>query len=585
LLARLDKSIAYITAHPQYKDSATYLARFKQCQNRAMTLVKLHVVNTLKSATHNVLTQVQGNAEETAGPEASFTLFYGRFRMHAPRIKALMSEIEARGATNEDYSALLEECYGCYASQRSSLLIESVRKRVATIMSENINNLPHMTRTGCAYMVRMCSNEQQLYDHFFSSTGAALFELLESLATVLYEALRPLFIASTINLDNLVELCSVLKSEVSDHTAAGNTPAFLSVAEQMLQDVQQRLAFRTQAYTQSDITGYMPSPSDLDYPKKLTVAPVAAAAAAMPAAGAAGVALADGAVPPAVPPSPTKAADGVTAMTETWYPTLPHTLLLLSKLYRSVERGVFEGLAQELVYGCLESLVTGYTSISKLKGSVHGQLFLIKHLLILRDQIAPFEGSFSARETNVDFAGFFTGLRTGLQDLVSQRDKLFSFTDNSFLGFLVNSTPQVLETHSDSRELMDQRLKAVCTEYIQFQVKETCGKIASFLVMVDAMAADKRASLGGHANTTAEKTRGVVVEFDKVLRSHGGVVKEQLTTYLDNAKTEQIIMASIKNGVLDVYQKFLIVVTAGYSAEDAAIISPPTIEQVRMTFG
>jgi hypothetical protein len=38
---------------------------------------------------------VQGKAEE--GPEASFTLFYGKFRMHAPRIKTLMSEIERRG--------------------------------------------------------------------------------------------------------------------------------------------------------------------------------------------------------------------------------------------------------------------------------------------------------------------------------------------------------------------------------------------------------------------------------------------------------------------------------------------------------
>jgi conserved oligomeric Golgi complex subunit 3 len=290
---------------------------------------------------------------------------------------------------------------------------------------------------------------------------------------------------------------------------------------------------------------------------------------------------------PTAPASPTKQLNaGLSAMTEMWYPTLPRTLLLLSKLYRSVERGVFEGLAQELVYGCLESLATGYTSISKLKGNIHGQLFLIKHLLILRDQIAPFEGSFSARETNVDFAKFFTGLRSGLQDLVTQRDKLFSFAgDNSFLGFLVNSTPQVLETHSDSRELMDQRLKSVCTEYIQFQIKETCGKLASFLVMVDAMAEAKRTTLGGQTNTAAEKTRAVVVEFDKALRARGGLIKNQLSIYLANQKTEHIIVASIKNGVLDVYQKFSSVVTAGYSPEDIAIISPPTMEQVRMTFG
>ena len=566
--------------------------------------------------------------------------YYPPMRRHAPRIKALMSEIEIRGETNEDYSSLLAECYGCYVAQRTALLLEPVQKKVAEIIASNSSSLPGMTRAGCAYMIRICNNEQQLYGHFFSTAGPALDELLETLATVLYESLRPLFIATAINLDNLVELCSVLKSEVTNESARSDANAFLSVAEQMLQDVQQRLAYRTQTYTQSDITGYMPTPTDLDYPKKLTEAAAAAAASAATARGApvgAGAAAAAGTAPTpaaaaavtppagtepatAATPTPTTtpeaaaatpsaeaAAAGARAGTsspsksnagvdqeepsvlsaeyyKTWYPTLPRTLLLLSKLYRSVERGAFEGLAQELVYGCLESLATGHATIGQRRGAVHGQLFLIKHLLILRDQIAPFEGSFSARETNVDFGAFFSGLRGGLQELVAQRDKLFSLTDNSLIGFLVNSTPQVLETNSDSRELMDQRLKKVCTEYIQLQTKATCGPVASFLVMLDALPEAARSKLGELPAATGEKTRAVVVEFDKLIRSKGGVIKQQLALYLSNAKTEQIIATSIKNGVLEVYGKFLALLTAGYTAEDIAIISAPSIEQVRMTF-
>ena len=549
--------------------------------------------------------------------------------MHAPRIKALMSEIEARGQTNEDYSALLDECYSCYVAQRTALLLEPVQKKVAMIIATSNSGLPHMTRSGCAYMIRICNNEQQLYSHFFSTAGPALDELLETLATVLYEALRPLFIATTINLDNLVELCSVLKSEVTNESARSDGNAFLTVAEQMLQDVQQRLAYRTQAYSQSDISGYMPTPADLDYPKKLAeppaavsaleASPAAAAAAASPVPESAPATPAAAAVPPenaaapapapatpATPATPTAGKEAGAAATptsggsgadssgepsvlsaeyyKTWYPTLPRTLLLLSKLYRSVERGAFEGLAQELVYGCLESLSTAHTTISQRRGPVHGQLFLIKHLLILRDQIAPFEGSFAARETNVDFGAFFSGLRGGFQELVAQRDKLFSLTDNSLMSFLVNSTPQVLETYSDSRELMDQRLKKVCTGYIQLQTKNTCGPVASFLVMVDALPAATRAKLGDYPAATAEKTRAVVVAFDKLIRSQGGLIKQQLALYLSNVKTEQIIVTSIKNGILEVYEKFLTVLAAGYTAEDIAITSAPSIEQVRMTF-
>lgn len=59
LLNRMDECIEFIAEHPQYKDSPTYLARFRQLQSRGMTLVKLHVINSLKMATQHVLTQIQ----------------------------------------------------------------------------------------------------------------------------------------------------------------------------------------------------------------------------------------------------------------------------------------------------------------------------------------------------------------------------------------------------------------------------------------------------------------------------------------------------------------------------------------------
>lgn len=133
------------------------------------------------------------------------------------------------------------------------------------------------------------------------------------------------------------------------------------------------------------MSGYQPTPQDLDYPAKLTAPAVAAAAAAAPdaaaaaaaaatgdvgatadqgaaatngavdaaaaagagtssaaagdAAAAAGGASADGeAAPGAEPP-----AD---AAAEQWYPPVRSALLVLSKLYRSVDARIFSGLAQ-----------------------------------------------------------------------------------------------------------------------------------------------------------------------------------------------------------------------------------------------
>lgn len=45
--------------------------------------------------------------------------------------------------------------------------------------------------------------------------------------------------------------------------------AFDALVKQMLEDVQERLVYRTHIYIQTDITGYNPAPGDLAYPDKL----------------------------------------------------------------------------------------------------------------------------------------------------------------------------------------------------------------------------------------------------------------------------------------------------------------------------
>merc|ERR1719361_408741 len=67
-----------------------------------------------------------------------------------------------------------------------------------------------------------------------------------------------------------------------------------------------------------------------------------------------------------------------------WYPTVRRVLVCLSKLYRCIDRGIFQGLSQEALTNCIESLATASQKIIFQKSEIDGQLFLVKHLLILR---------------------------------------------------------------------------------------------------------------------------------------------------------------------------------------------------------
>ena len=149
-LARIDECIVYLRAHSHYRESPVYLAKFQASLTRALTLIRAYVVTSLESATRQVLATTRaaaaddaaatGAAEETVGGNASttnaFTLFYGRFRTRAPRIKALMEQLELRqnnvvnsenggsidGNVSTEYAQLLSDCHQCYVTQRQTLL-------------------------------------------------------------------------------------------------------------------------------------------------------------------------------------------------------------------------------------------------------------------------------------------------------------------------------------------------------------------------------------------------------------------------------------------------------------------------------
>ena len=136
--------------------------------------------------------------------------------------------------------------------------------------------------------------------------------------------------------------------------------AFRRVAGQMLQDVQERLVYRTSVYIRSDILGYAPAPGDLAYPEKLEMMEAIAEQLAAKEEERRGhsrqnssssVVSATSMEVGALTSGGGKTYSGTSPadLHGMWYPPVRRALLTLSKLYRCLEKPIFTGLSQEVV--------------------------------------------------------------------------------------------------------------------------------------------------------------------------------------------------------------------------------------------
>lgn len=157
-----------------------------------------------------------------------------------------------------------------------------------------------------------------------------------------------------------------------------------------------------------------------------------------------------------------------------WYPTVKRTLVCLSRLYFCLDRDTFQGLAQEALVICAKTVQSASELISANKTPIDGLLFQIKHLLIIREQIAPFQVDFTVKEMTLDFST----VQKAAIDLIHHRNNIFTFgSNNALLEFLLEGTPKVKEYLVDSRKEIDKQLKQSCEAFILHVTQLLIGKL------------------------------------------------------------------------------------------------------------
>jgi hypothetical protein len=568
MVERVDICIDYLKAHRYYKEAEIYLLRFQQCMTRAMTLIRMFFVGSLRALTADVSRRL---SEKDVSSTAQMHLLYTRFRSVTSQLSPLLSELERRAEAHpEDLSALLSECHSAYFAARKGLLVGRLMEEIRGLDPAH-TELVELTNAGCSYLKHLCTDEFNLYREFFNSGEDQLYTYLENLCDYLYDDLRPRILHET-RLTTLCEVCTVLQAlmvlDVAEFPEEPPNEGNLVVdfdqpkpkglgqlhishlLQMVLQDAQTRLFFKAQSVIQADIRYYIPKPEDLAYPDKL-------AAARKP-----------------ISQYEIKEKDSVSQLfqlpsldkKETWFPTLQKTVWVLSQLHDFVKPAIFEDIAHEAVNLCRQSLVTSSNLVEQRSstGVLDGQLFLVRHLLILKEVANNLDYTPKDTEPRSDIGGMTDTLASVLNRTTALLpDALFAS-----LGM-----PRGHDTLSDSRHDIDQDLKRACQEVISFCARLPCEPLREWVDRVRAFNDSRVAfSSGPQApllteqewakQAIAENLHQVFVEAcERDLRSF--VTKLRL--YLEDDRTVSVLVTHIEEAIIDDYLKFRNVVWNMYA--------------------
>ncbi|XP_013188759.2 conserved oligomeric Golgi complex subunit 3 [Amyelois transitella] len=583
VLAKIDECLDYMRVNSTFKESHTYLVKYRHLQSRAISLVRSYVTHVLNHATEQVLAPKDEGPTEQEIMDTAYAVYFGKFQAAAPKLKMVITEIEKRAEGNPDYASLLSDLQREYARCRRRVAGAPTAAALAAAAGTHLRDHCTLLRTSCSLLAHACRDECALYAHFFSNPSPALDEYLQSLCNGLYETLRPHIIHIN-HLETLAELCVILRLELIEEQV-NNDPATLgalgAVARALLQDAQERLVFRAHVHLRADVLLYRPARGDLAYPDKLEMMEQIALSIqeqSLKRSDSRNSMTSDiSATSQEVAAAMERRAQASPAdLHGMWYPAVRRTLAALSRLYRCLERKVFQGLAQEAISLCVQSIDNAAKQISADKTTIDGELFQIKHLLILREQIAPFQVDFIIKETTLDFSN----VKNAAYGLIQKPRQIFSLnSNNALLEFLLEGTPMVKEHLLDSRKEVDRQLKTSCEVFIRDATEVLAGPLISF--MEKAQAFNPIEQLKSQPWASPEEIAVVVKEAQRRIKAQLAPLQRSMQLYLANKETEFILFRPIRNNVVGFFvQMEQMLNNADFSYEDRLIVACPTPEQV-----
>nr|CAG4719598.1 unnamed protein product [Naegleria fowleri] len=526
-LGKLEESINFLSNNLDYKEAKTYLTKHKYLLSKSLAHVRDHIILKIKSSVENLFTKLKSVSASDELQE--FSLLFIDFKVSIESLRPLINELELRGSRRES-SVFLMDCFEAYLNQRGNLLYMTVAKHIAFLKNnfmktEDKQAKIDFARSACEYMIQICAQETHLFHHFFTNCkderrlSHRFSNFMGTFTNILYDTVREMAIKEN-RIDTLCSLIEVLRNDILQEgiKTKKTVPYFEAVVHLMVQDIQERLIYRTSFFIANEVTKYQPTPEDLDYPNKLKLSPEEGVS----------------------PEKPSRKQFGI------YYTTLGWTLSLLSKLYKVLDVEVFEGLAQEAVSACALSFIDASKKISEKTDVMNGSLFLISHLLTLLHELSYFNVSFTKTETSLDFSHLFEGISRFLKGQAS-----FSVTSLIF-DLLSQTRPRLVVSSFDSKKDLEKQLKLACENFILNTVKQVADSCMTFI---------KKHNIN---KDTQESNEVIIKEIQNIRQEMNVDLKTKLsyssqlmTLYLREEKTSNKLSEPITEQLNSLYQQLL----------------------------
>lgn len=596
ILEKIDSNMDFVQNNETFRESANFLVKYRHCQSKAIAMIQQYVFNQFTNATDSIMTPKEGEDLNAPNSDAALALFYGRFQSILPKVKNIIERIEAKAGKRVEYDTLLTECHQSYLSHRGTVLGPGVAQALNSVKERYNGDHCSLVRHSCALLLHASIDEHRLFYQFFGKPSSSLTVYLEGLCTSLYDALRP-FIIHINHLETLAEICCILRIEMLDEHVHNNSEplqGFGSICLQLLHDVQERLVFRAHLYLQSDVLNYNPSAGDLAYPEKLKMMEDIAESIreetnqlrmkrislSSNESGNHDAISRNHLTMDPLHYQKSSAANSPADLHGMWYPTVRRTLVCLSRLYRCVDRPVFQSLSQEAISLCVQSIENARQKINLRSGALDAELFQVKHLLILREQIAPFQVDFTIKEYSLDFSK----VKTAAFGLLEKRSRLFTLSNNALLEFLLEGAPQMKEQLIDSRKHVDAKLKSTCQRLIQHATQLLIDPVLKLLELSRLyLNSDGSSRIRQQAFGSAQEIAKTVGEAQRLIKFKLPNIQQSMQLYLANRETECILFRPIKNNVVAAFAQLLQLLSNNYSAEELLLIACPLPDQISVT--